>query len=141
MNKSFYSEDGKRVAIETDDWTDALLRFLGNENYVFVYTAEERIDIQQVVDNMVVPMLFYTLIEMSAMIEENLKAEVIAAELRQVLKQQANNDNHGYLSLTYDQAAFVEKYKKEVKAWLPITIKKHVYPNSKRIKDLLDGNI
>lgn len=141
MNKSFYSVDGQRVGIETEDWSELILRFLENDNYIFMYSAEEPVDIKSVVDISVVPILFYTLIEMSILVDEELSDEVIASELKEVLKERADLDNYGYLSLSFDQVAFIEKYKKEIKAWMPIAIKKHVIPNSKKLKGLFSGNI
>lgn len=142
MNKTSYSEDGQeRHIIETEDWNELLLKYLDSGKHVFMYNKEELINVKSIIDEIVVPMLFYTLVEMNVLIEEELKNDVIAVELRNALKKQAELDNYGYLTLTFEQAGFIEKYKKEVKSWLPITIKRHALPNSKKIKDLLSGNI
>lgn len=142
MNKTSYSEDGQeRHIIETEDWNELLLKYLDSGKHVFMYNKEELINVKSIIDEIVVPMLFYTLVEMNVLIEEELKNDVIAVELRNALKKQAELDNYGYLTLTFEQAGFIEKYKKEVKSWLPITIKRYALPNSKRMKDLLSGNI
>lgn len=137
----FYDENRNKAGIDIEAWNDAMLPLFSHGELYYQFEGNAIVDIESLSKKMVVPTLFYTLLEMSEVLDESLESETITSDLLEANREPAPLDNYDMLSLNYLQAEFVNKYEKEVKAWMPLAIKKYVRANNKQIKDVLSGRV
>lgn len=138
----YYDENQNKSGIDIEKWRDDMLPILEHgELYYQFEEGSSLVDIETISKRMVIPILFYTLLEMAELLNATLENEDITADLLDANKNPAEADNYGMLSLNYLQSEFINKYEKEVKVWMPLAIKKYVRANNKRIKDVCSGRI
>lgn len=141
MIKYFTDGDLPRIGIDTDKWRDDMLPLLKHGDYFYKFEGSATVSIEQLSKKMVMPMLLYTLIDMYELLKDAMPNEYITKDLLAISKNEVGKDEYDTLMLTYDHAKFIDTYEKEVKAWLPLIVKRYVQPNHMRIKDFLSGNI
>ena len=141
MITHFYDENRNKSSLDTDKWQEEILPLLEHGDLYYQFDGESIVDIAGLSKKMVIPNLFYTLLEMSELLGAALEDELITADLIHANENPADLDNYEMLSLSYEQSEFITKYEKEVKAWLPVAIKKYIRANNKNIKDVLSGRI
>lgn len=137
----FYDENLNKSGIDVDKWRDEMLPLLAHGDLYYQFEGDSIVDISGLSKKMVVPVLFYTLLEMAELLNKTLENEVITADIVEANEIPADLDNYEMLTLNFKQAEFVNKYEKEVKAWLPLAIKKYIRSNNKKIKEVLSGRI
>lgn len=141
MIKKFSNGDMPTVSLDTDKWRDSMLPLLSHGDHSYRFAGNASISIEQLSKKMVMPLLLYALAEMYDLLKTSLPNENITKDIIAIGDDVSEVDDFGILTPTYNQAKFIGAYEKEVLAWLPLAIKKHVQPNRAKIKDFLSGNI
>ena len=137
-----YDENQNKSGIDVEKWRHEILPILEHGGLYYQFEENELlVEVETLSNKMVIPILFYTLLEMADLLNAVLENEDITADLLDANKEPAEPDNYGMLRLNYLQSEFINAHEKEVKAWMPLAIKKYVRANNKRIKDVCCGRI
>lgn len=135
------SENQPRIGVDTDKWCEVMLPLLKHGDLLYRYEGDSTVSIDSLSKKMVLPILLYTLIDMHKLIKDALPNEPIANELLSFSGRAIETDDYNTVKLEYEHVKFINEHEKEVKAWLPLVIKKYIKPNHTRIKDVISGNI
>lgn len=133
--------DQSRVGVDTSKWRQIMLPLLKHSDLFYRYEGSSTVSIENLSKKMVLPILLYTLIDMRELLKSALPNEEITNELLAFPSKEVETDEYNTLKLDYEHIKFVNDHEKEIKAWLPLIIKKYVFPNHMRIKDVISGNI
>lgn len=134
-------EDQSRIGVDTNKWRQVMLPLLKSGDLFYRYEGSSTVSIENLSKKMVLPILLYTLIDMRELLKDALPNEEITNELLAFPSKAVETDEYNTLKLDYEHIKFVNDHEKEIKAWLPLIIKKYVMPNHMRIKDVISGNI
>lgn len=137
----YTSEKQPKISVDTDRWRDLILPLLKHGNLFYKYEGNSTVSIESLSKKMILPILLYTLIEMRELLKDALPNENVTNEIMKLDCSEAKTDEYNVLMLEYEHVKFINEYEKEVKAWLPFVVKKHIKPNHTRIKDVISGNI
>lgn len=141
MIKQFEKQDCEPINLDIDIWRSRLLPYLKVVSTQYKFAGKSSVDIDAVGDKLTIPLLVYTLIEMYRLLDKTLSSHAITKDLNKLSKGGVQLDYNDMVTLSYEQAAFVRNYPLEVKAWLPLTVKKIVAPNYNKIDEVLYGRV
>lgn len=134
-------EDDTYVDIDLDKWNAVLLPLLKIGNNYYRFEDKSNTQIHTISKSLVMPLLLYSIIEMKKLFKDTLVEEKITADLEVLSRVMIERDSCDFITLSYPHAKFISDYEDDVKAWLPLVVRRYVQPNHKRLKDVLCATI